>query len=99
MISHRVLSLFWIALPIFLPPCAHSRLSNYTVDDAGPDPVTGALISYTHDTTWNFGPVCPPCMAHLDPKKVFNMTWHDATYDDSQRSLSTPQNATFNFTG
>ncbi|KIP04305.1 hypothetical protein PHLGIDRAFT_201552 [Phlebiopsis gigantea 11061_1 CR5-6] len=89
----------WAALPAFLSAYAHAQLSNHTVDDGGADSFTGAMISYSNYTEWNFGPRCVACIAHLDPEKVHNHTWHDATYDGSEDIFSLPQNATFKFTG
>ena len=78
---------------------AHAALLNITVDDAGPDPDTGARVAYSNDSIWNFGPACQSCWGHLDPTNVYNRTWHSATYDAAMPGLSIPQTATFKFTG
>ena len=86
----------WAILASILLPQVFAKLVNVTVDDAGVDSSTNGMISYTG---WNFGPECHPCLAHLDGNKVHNHTWHDTTYNPSVPYESTPQNATFEFTG
>ena len=78
---------------------SHAALLNSTVDDAGPDPVTGEVIVYSSNAGWNPNSVCDGCWVRLDSTKVYNRTWHDATYDIAFPRISMPQNATFKFTG
>ena len=98
--GHKVLSLAHILVASQYFLCySHATLLNSTVDDAGPDPVTGATVVYSSNAGWNFNSTCGNCWVHLDTTQVYNHTWHDATYDRAHARVSRPQNATFQFTG
>ncbi|KLO06176.1 hypothetical protein SCHPADRAFT_946301 [Schizopora paradoxa] len=61
-------------------------LTNVSIDDASPDPLTGARIMYgfVNQVTpagagWNVGQNCSTCLAQPDPSQTFDGTWHDAS--------------------
>lgn len=62
--------------------------TNRTIDDQKGDSVTGVLPQYQPSSGWNFGPSCLPCHIHLDPSQTFDGTWHDATSNESSRSVT-----------
>lgn len=68
-----------------------------TVDDSGPDPLTGAVMHYS--SSWNYGPNCTTCATHPSAPSTHNSTWHDATYDPHRSDINIPQNITFSFVG
>lgn len=83
-------------LPLFsLILFTSATLVNITVDDNSVDPISRILYS----PGWNYGPSCQRCQARPDPAETYTQSWHDATFDSSNSNLSTPQNATFKFTG
>ena len=97
---HKSFYLAWVQL-LLLEATTFAKLVNVTVDDAGEDPTTHASIQYIGASpgAWNDGSACDDCRAVLDSQKVYNGTWHDATYDHTKPDLDVPQNATFSFTG
>lgn len=78
---------------------AYGALVNITVDDQGPDPTTGNLISRT--SGMSLGQNCGvACDAQPDASQAYNGTWVDTTFDPSRTDEhNVPQNATFSFTG
>lgn len=72
-------------------------LFNVTVDDSGSDPLTGTTIAYTRH--WNIGQGCNLCLAHPDRTKMHNNSWHDTTYDASDKNRAIVGVASFSFTG
>ena len=97
-VSH-ILLLFvsYLALPLL--PVARARLVNITVDDTNPDPLTGATFTYSPPGSWAMGGSCAPCLAKLDPSKVYDATWRDATYDPTSPAKGEIQTAVFQFNG
>ncbi|CAL1696644.1 unnamed protein product [Somion occarium] len=86
-------------LPSLLLLCAHpvaAILVNVTVDDSGPDPITGTQIVYAPPNTWSIGSNCSGCVAHPDPNAVFDRTWHEGTFSPGASNILT---ATFTFQG
>ena len=76
------------------------KLVNVTIDDAGADPLTGHSIQYVPSDRWNSARgACSTCTAKPDPSKVYNATWHDATYNGTVGSQNNIETATFRFTG
>ncbi|KAF8992134.1 hypothetical protein BDQ17DRAFT_1254263 [Cyathus striatus] len=51
---------------------------NITVDDGGPDPLTGQYITYLPTNSWG-GPTCDTCFARVSREELHNGTWHDST--------------------
>lgn len=78
----------------FLFTSASAALINVTVDDEAADPSSGSKISYGSGGA--FGPKCSRCAAQPDAGQAYKGSWHDATPDSL---VTTPQNATFRFTG
>lgn len=76
---------------------ASATLVNITVDDNSVDSVSGSRIIYSQG--WNYGPSCQSCEARPNPAETFMQSWHDTTFASSNPNLTTPQNATFKFTG
>ncbi|KAJ3557687.1 hypothetical protein NM688_g1338 [Phlebia brevispora] len=76
--QHNLPSLLFFVLSLSFP--ANSVLINVTVDDNGPDPLTGLSITYAPNGEWSFGPNCTTCDAKPDPTKVLDGTWHDVSF-------------------
>ncbi|KAJ3574938.1 hypothetical protein NP233_g1419 [Leucocoprinus birnbaumii] len=67
-----------------LPALSLAGLVNVTVDDAGVDPLTGQMISYSATVTtftgWKAQPGCGAnCSLAPDAKYAYNGTWHDGS--------------------
>lgn len=71
---------YCFALCLLSLPLVLAALVNVTVDDAGPDPRTGAQFTYLPPDQWNFGPTCLSCINTLDPSRLENRTWHSSTF-------------------
>ena len=77
-----------------LPLCLLAGLLNVTVDDASPDPRTGAKISY--GGAWVDGQDCLGCLNIPDAARIHNSTWHNSTMTKSSTATTF---ASFHFTG
>lgn len=91
-----------LLLALFFVQWCLAILVNSTIDDAFPDPRSGATIQYTPAAAWNLGGSCQPCTAKPDISLLYNNTWHDTTfYPTSGRAPfpNTPLNATIELTG
>ncbi|KAE9394631.1 hypothetical protein BT96DRAFT_827400 [Gymnopus androsaceus JB14] len=66
------------------------------IDDQYGDSVSGAIPTYEPSGGWADGSTCTGCAIRPDAKQAFLGSWHDSTYDASDKHLRTVQ---FNFTG
>ncbi|KAJ7651124.1 hypothetical protein FB45DRAFT_889739 [Roridomyces roridus] len=62
-------------------------LTNRTIDDTNGDNVTGVVPTYTPSSSWA-GPSCQGCAILPDTSKVFDGTYHAATYGPDLGSLA-----------
>ena len=94
-------TLSWLLLLCSYPSVV-ATLVNITVDDSGPDPMTGARIMYAPSDAWAFGQDCTECTARPDPVQAFMQSWHDGTFNPVPGSNNDPNTvltATFQFSG
>ena len=68
-----------LLLALFFVQQCLAILVNSTIDDAFPDPRSGARIQYIPAAAWNLGGTCEPCTAKPDISLLYNNTWHDTT--------------------
>ncbi|KAH8086598.1 hypothetical protein BXZ70DRAFT_899946 [Cristinia sonorae] len=97
---HSVIYTLSSLLFLFSHPLIAATLVNITVDDSGPDPITGARIAYSPSDAWSFGQDCTACTARPDPAQAFMRTWHDGTFNAVPGTTNDPNvvlNATFSF--
>lgn len=53
---------------------------NITVDNATPNPTTGAAFSYAPADTWHEGNGCGSCSSKPNASLAYNQTWQDVTF-------------------
>ncbi|KAF9448664.1 hypothetical protein P691DRAFT_800447 [Macrolepiota fuliginosa MF-IS2] len=72
-----------------LPSPSKARFVNVTVDDSGPDHLTGELITYTPGlgVGWKLGQDCSDCTAGPQKALAYHQTWHDSTVSQLPRPL------------
>ncbi|KAH8118912.1 hypothetical protein DFH11DRAFT_407245 [Phellopilus nigrolimitatus] len=73
-------SLHLFALFSFFSPIS-CALVNVTIDDTNGDSITGTHITYNPFDAWQKGQDCTNCTALLNSDKLYDGTWHDASYN------------------
>ncbi|KAF8238444.1 hypothetical protein L208DRAFT_1355266 [Tricholoma matsutake] len=72
---------------------------NVTIDDYFGDSKTGSQITYLPVGAWVYGPSCPNCAAHPEPKNAHLGTWHVGTFNGSGKHDAPLLSATVPFYG
>ncbi len=96
-----VLPTFTALLLLLAPRLVFGSLVNITVDNAAPNPTTGAAFSYAPDNTWNEGNGCGFCSAKPNASLAYNQTWQDVSFDPNTDGAQyhEVQTATLQFNG
>lgn len=56
-----------------------------TIDDQNGDEKTGQFPIYSPSAIWSQGADCSECHLQPNPSYAFDGTWHDSTYDPTQK--------------